>query len=69
MKVIIDTSSLLSLVRYYLPFDPNTRLFDYIKSEFENGNLVIIDEVLRECEYTSKGLVIKMLDYLTKKDF
>lgn len=69
MKVIIDTSSLLSLARYYLPFDPNTRLFDYIKSEFENGNLVIIDEVLRECEYASKGLVIKTLDYLTKKDF
>jgi len=69
MKVIIDTSSLLSLARYYLPFDPNTRLFNYIKSEFESGNLVIIDAVLQECEYTSKGLVLKTLDYLNQKDF
>lgn len=69
MKVIIDTSSLLSLARYYLPFDPNTRLFNYIKSEFESGNFVIIDAVLQECEYTSKGLVLKTLDYLNQKDF
>ena len=39
MKVIIDTSSLLSLVRYYLPFDQKAKLFDFIKSEFENGNV------------------------------
>jgi hypothetical protein len=69
MKVIIDTSSLLSLVRYYLPFDQKTKLFDFIKSEFENGNLILIDAVYEECLYTTQGLVLKSLDYLNDKDF
>lgn len=69
MKVIIDTSSLLSLVRYYLPFDKKTKLFDFIKTEFENGNLILIDAVYLECEYTSKGIVLKSLDYLLEKEF
>jgi len=69
MKVIIDTSSLLSLVRYYLPFDNNSKLFDFIKQEIANGRIVIIDEVLKECEFTSKQLVVKSLKYLTEKDF
>lgn len=69
MKVIIDTSSLLSLVRYYLPFDKNNKLFDFIKNEFENGNLILIDAVYRECEFTSKGIVFKSLNYLQEKEF
>lgn len=69
MKAIIDTSSLLSLVRYYLPFDNNNRLFNFIKQQIEIGNLIIIDAVLQECEFTSKQLVIKTLDYLTEKEF
>lgn len=69
MKVIIDTSSLLSLVRYYLPFDQKTKLFDFIKSEFENGNLILIDAVYEECLYTTQGLVIRSLDYLNEKKF
>ena len=31
MKVVLDTSSLLSLVRYYIPFDNEQLLFDYRK--------------------------------------
>jgi len=69
MKVIIDTSSLLSLVRYYLPFDKKAKLFDFIKSEFEKGNLILIDAVYQECEYTSRGLVLRFLDYLKEKEF
>ncbi|MEY8847359.1 DUF4411 family protein [Psychroserpens sp. XS_ASV72] len=69
MKVIIDTSSLLSLVRYYLPFDKKNKLFKFIKKEIENGNIIVIDAVYQECEYTSKGIVLKTLDYLKEKDF
>ena len=69
MKVIIDTSSLLSLVRYYLPFDKQNTLFEFVKNEFENGNLIIIDAVYQECEYISKGVVLKELDYLKDKNF
>lgn len=69
MKVIIDTSSLLSLVRYYLPFDKINKLYDFIKARIQNGDIVIIDAVLTECEYTSKSLVLKELSYLKDKDF
>lgn len=69
MKVIIDTSSLLSLVRYYLPFDVNYKLYDFIKQEIAIGNIVVIDAVLEECKYTSKQLVTKSLKYLVDKDF
>ena len=33
MKVVIDTSSLLSLVRYYKPFDEKSVLYDFIKDK------------------------------------
>jgi len=69
MKVIIDTNSLLSLVRYYLPFDKNSILYDFIKYKIEKGEIVIIDKVLEECSYNSKGLVIQKLSYLEDKSF
>lgn len=69
MKVVIDTSSLLSLVRYYLPFDKQNKLFDFIKSKIEKSELIIIDEVLRECENTAKGITVQKMEYLIEKDF
>ncbi len=69
MKVVIDTNSLLSLVRYYLPFDKKAVLFQYIKSKIENRDIIIIDKVLEECTYNSKGLVLSKLPYLTDKAF
>ncbi len=69
MKVVIDTNSLLSLVRYYLPFDKKGILFQFFKSKIENGEIIIIDKVLEECTYNSKGLVLEKLPYLTEKAF
>jgi len=69
MKVVIDTNSLLSLVRYYLPFDKKGLLFQFIKSKIENGDIIIIDKVLEECKYNSKGLVLEKLSFLTDKTF
>lgn len=69
MKVVIDTNSLLSLVRYYLPFDKKGVLFLFMKTKIENGNIIIIDKVLEECKYNSKGLVLSKLSYLTDKAF
>ncbi len=69
MKVVIDTSSLLSLVRYYLPFDKNGVLFQFIKLKIETGEIIIVDKVIEECQYTSKGLVLEKLSYLTDKVF
>jgi len=67
MKILIDTSSLLSLVRYYLPFDRNNILFDFIKSRIESGEIIVIDKVALESKYQSKGLILKKLAYLENK--
>lgn len=69
MKVVIDTNSLLSLVRYYLPFDKKGVLFQFFKSKIEIGEIIIIDIVLQECTHISKGIVLRTLDYLTVKSF
>lgn len=69
MKVVIDTSSLLSLVRYYLPFDTNKKLYDLIKQEIKNHNIIVIDEVLSESSFVWGKLVIKKLEFLADKDF
>ena len=69
MKVVIDTSSLLSLVRYYLPFDKKTILFESIKTKIAIGEILVIDKIMDECEYTSKGIVLSTLSFLTDKSF
>lgn len=69
MRVVIDTSSLLSLVRYYLPFDKKNKLFEFIKDKISSGELIIIDAVLEECSFIAKRIVIEKLDYLIDKDF
>ncbi|MFS4466191.1 DUF4411 family protein [Maribacter sp. 2210JD10-5] len=67
MIVLIDTSSLLSLVRYYLPFDKSGILYKFIKEKIENKEILVIDKVFEECRYTSKGLVLERLEYLRSK--
>lgn len=69
MKVVIDTSSLLSLVRYYLPFDKNAILFEVLKSKIAKGEILVIDKVIDECEYIAKGIVLSTLTFLTDKSF
>lgn len=69
MKVVIDTNSLLSLVRYYLPFDKKGVLFNFFKTKIEKGEIIIIDKVFQECTYNSKGIVLTTLDYLNNKTF
>lgn len=69
MVIVIDTSSLVSLVRYYLPFDKNKILFEIIKTKIANGEILVIDKIIEECEYISKGIVLETLDYLKDKTF
>jgi hypothetical protein len=64
MKVVIDTSSLLALVRYYLPFDNNRTLFDLIQSKIFNNEIIKIDKVVLESKYIAKGIILEKLDYL-----
>lgn len=67
MRVVIDTSSLLSLVRYYLPFDKNQILYNLFESKVKSGEIIILDKVYEECKFTSKGLVLRSFDFLNNK--
>ncbi|TAF96529.1 MAG: hypothetical protein EAZ46_04930 [Runella sp.] len=69
MKVVIDTSSLLSLVRYYLPFDKQKILFETVKTKIANGEILVIDKIIEECRYISKGIVLDALSFLSDKAF
>ncbi len=64
MNAIIDTSSLLALVRYYLPFDQNNKLKNLFQKSFESGEFIIIDRVLSESRFQAKGIVLKELDFI-----
>lgn len=67
MTILIDTSSLLSLVRYYLPFDRDGILFDFFQNKIEEKEIIVIDKVIEECKYTAKGIVLEQLGYLKLK--
>jgi len=69
MKAIIDTNSLLSLARYYLPFDRNSILFNFFKNKLIEGEIFIIDKVYEQCSYNAKGLVFAKLNFLSDKTF
>lgn len=62
MTAVIDTSSLISLVRYYLPFDRQNILYDLFQKKIESNQIIVLDKVFDECRYTSQGIVVKKLD-------
>lgn len=66
MTALIDTSSLLAFCRYYLPLDQDY-WEKWIKNEFEEGNLKLLDSVKVECNRVAGGLVPKKLTWF--KDY
>ena len=64
MIAIIDTSSLLSFVRYYLPFDSKGVLRGFLVDQVRQGAIVILDAVWEECQYVAKGIVVQELPEL-----
>lgn len=64
MRAIVDTSSLLNLVRYYLPFDRNGRLKDIFQAMFESGELIVIDKVQAESRNINSGLIKNTLGFI-----
>ena len=67
MTAIIDTSSLMAFVTYYLPFDKTGNLKAFFKDKFDRGELVVIDKIHDEAKYLSKGIILKELDFLAKR--
>ncbi len=64
---IIDTNSLINLVRYYLPFDSDGSLFNFIQKKIELKEIIIIDKVYSQCTGYSSGLVVKAMPFLKNK--
>lgn len=61
---LFDTCSLIALARYYLPFDKNNALRDFIYSGFETKEFLMLKQVKDECEQVSGGLVFNELPKL-----
>lgn len=67
MKVVIDTSSLIALVRYYLPFDKDDSLKDFIQEKVESKEIIIIDKVHEESKYVAQKIIVIQLDFINTK--
>ncbi len=67
MKIIVDTSSWLALVRYYIPFDPESKIFLFFKNGIEDGSIILIDEVHQECSFVAKKIVLHNLSFFNDK--
>ena len=67
MTIVIDTSSLVALVRYYLPFDKDDSLKKYINRKIDIGTIIIVDKVYEESKYISKGFVLNGLNLVKNK--
>ena len=66
MKAVIDTSSLVALVRYYLPFDKEGKLKAFIEERIEAKKLIVLEQVVAECKLQGKGQVVKALPFIDK---
>lgn len=66
MKAVIDTSSLVSLVRYYLPFDKEGKLKAFIEERIEAKTLIVLEQVVAECKLQGKRQVVKALPFVDK---
>jgi hypothetical protein len=62
MKAIIDTSSLISLVRYYSPFDEKDALHDYVVKKITTGEFLVLDKVADECKNAAKSIVVNTFE-------
>ena len=67
MRAVIDTTSLVSFVRYYLPFDKDDKLKKLFEKKFKSGEIIILDKVFEESKLVAKGIVAKELKFLADK--
>lgn len=69
MKALIDTSSLISFVRYYLPFDQGNKLKSFLEKQILEKRIIVLDKVATECVYTCQGLVVSALPFINNKKY
>lgn len=69
MKAVIDTSSLMTLVRYYLPFDREGKLTSFLEESILSGSIIVLDQVSDECKRLGKGRVIDAFPFLAQSKY
>lgn len=69
MIAVIDTSSLVSLVRYYLPFDEDAKLLNYISQRIIEKQIIILEKVYDESKYAAGGIVVNKIGFLKEKKY
>lgn len=67
MRVAFDTNSFRQLVRYYLPFDKDQRLYRFIQRKIEAKELLVIEEVYMECKAVAQGVIVEALPYMNER--
>lgn len=67
MEYYFDTSSLVALARYYHPFDKDGRLFDFVRNRFQNKEIIVLDAILNEAKFTSKGIALKAYPFIEEQ--
>lgn len=67
MVFYFDTSSLVALARYYHPFDKDGRLFEFVRSKFQGKEIIVLDAILNEAKFTSKGIALKAYPFIEER--
>lgn len=69
MKIVIDTCSLMAMVRYYMPFDKDEVFQEFVKQKIIDGELIVIDKVYDESRNISSGEIVRELPFLSDGEF
>lgn len=67
MAIVVDTCSLVMIVRNYLPLDENGSMVAFLEQKFKDGELQLLDAVQQEASRTLKGIVMEKMPFLKDK--
>lgn len=67
MRTLVDTSSLVSLARYYHPFDSTDAISEFLSSEIASGNIIVLDKIAEEVQFVSGGMAVETFPCLKDK--
>ena len=64
MAIVVDTCSLVSLAKNYLPLDDNGSLLSFVQEKISSKEWILLDAIQKESEYTSQGIVMEKMPFL-----
>ena len=64
MKYLFDTSSLLALARYYIPFDKERNLYEWLRGKYDSKEMVLLDAIIEESKYVAHNIIQKTFPFL-----